>query len=107
MAVSLQAMWAKVGIILDLQFPQAAAWQGMSTGLTLKVSSLLAQAINEWGNFNTTLNVFFPKSDGGFYYQFTQKPGGVAAWDAMKDKTVMTARSGPSPSQTDRGCFLR
>jgi peptide/nickel transport system substrate-binding protein len=96
-AVSIQAMWAKVGIVLDLQFPQASAWQVMSTANTApKVGSLLAQQMNEWGNFNTTLNVFYPKSDGGFYYQFTQKPGGDAAWATLKDKTMTT----PAPDPT-------
>jgi ABC-type transport system substrate-binding protein len=96
MAVSVQAMWAKVGIILDLQFPQPAAWQTISTSPTQpKISSVCATSMTEWGNFNTTLNVYFPRSDGGFSYGFTQKPGGVAAWDALKDKTVTTPAPDP------------
>ena len=96
-AVTIQANWAKIGIIVDLQFPQSAAWQVMSTGLPApKVSSLLAQAMGNWGNFNTSLNVFFPKSDGGFYYQFTMKPGGVAGWDATKDKSVQAPAPDPA-----------
>jgi len=95
-AVSIQAAWAKVGIILDLQFPQPAAWQGLvAPGLTIKTSSLAMQSFGVWGNFNTSINVFFPRSDGGFYYQFTMKPGGVAAWDAMRDKTVLTPAPDP------------
>jgi ABC-type transport system substrate-binding protein len=95
-AVSVQANWAKVGIIVDLQFHQSGAWQVMSTALQApKVSSLLAQPFGEWRNFNTSLNVFFPKADGGFYYQFTQKPGGQAAWDALKDKSLQAPAPDP------------
>ncbi len=95
-AVSVQANWAKVGITVDLNFPQSAAWQAMATAAVApKVSSLLAQPFGEWRNFNTSLNVFFPKSDGGFYYQFTMKPGGVAAWDALKDKSLQAPAPDP------------
>jgi ABC-type transport system substrate-binding protein len=97
MAVALQASWAKAGIILDLQFPQPASWQVMATAKQApKAGSLLGQPFNEWGNFNTSLNVFFPKSDGGFYYQFTQKPGGPAAWDAAKDKSLQAPLPDPT-----------
>jgi ABC-type transport system substrate-binding protein len=95
-AVSIQSMWAKVGIVVDLQFPQAAAWQQMSTAnVAPKTSSLLAQSIPEFGNFNVTLNVVFPKADAGFYYQFTQKPGGDAAWAVLKDKSLSTPAPDP------------
>ena len=98
MAVSIQSMWAKVGIIMDLQFPQPAAWQTMTTvtNIAPKVSSVYATSLNEWGNFNTTLNVYFPRSDGGFSYGFVQKPGGVAAWDALKDKSLQAAAPDPA-----------
>jgi peptide/nickel transport system substrate-binding protein len=96
MAVSIQASWAKIGIIVDLQYPQPSAWQALTTSMTSKVSAIYASLINEWSNYNTTLNVYFPKSDGGFSYQFTQKPGGVDAWNTLKDKSV----TAPAPDPT-------
>jgi peptide/nickel transport system substrate-binding protein len=95
MAVSIQASLAKIGIAVDLQFPQPAAYQIIST-TPPKVNSICATRLNEWSNFNTTLNVFFPRSGGGFYYPSCQKPGGQAAWDALLDKSRATAAPDPT-----------
>jgi peptide/nickel transport system substrate-binding protein len=71
--IAIQAMLAKINITADLQFQESAAWQATTTQ-TAKVNSLIYIPINEWSNYNTTLNVFF--SGLGFYLPSNQKPAG-------------------------------
>jgi peptide/nickel transport system substrate-binding protein len=71
--VAIQAMLAKINITADLQFPEPAAWQAATTQAA-KVNSLIYIPINEWSNYNTTLNVFF--SGLGFYLPSNKKPAG-------------------------------
>jgi peptide/nickel transport system substrate-binding protein len=71
--IAIQAMLAKININVDLQFPEPAAWQATTTQ-PAPVSSLISLPINEWSNYNTTLNVFF--SGLGFYLPSNQKPAG-------------------------------
>jgi ABC-type transport system substrate-binding protein len=71
--IAIQAMLSKIGITADLQFPEPAAFQAIATQ-PAKVNSMIYIPINEWGNYNTTLNVFF--SGLGFYLPSNKKPDG-------------------------------
>ena len=71
--VAIQAYLAAVNITADLQFPEPAAWQAITTQ-PAKVNSMIYIPINEWSNYNTTLNVFF--SGAGFYLPSNKKPAG-------------------------------
>jgi ABC-type transport system substrate-binding protein len=73
--VAIQQYLAKVGIKATLEYPQPAAWQAITTQPT-KVNSLVYIPLNEWSNYNTTLNVFF--SGLGFYLPSNKKPDGYA-----------------------------
>ena len=46
---------------------------------------IIVWPINEWSNYNTTLNVFF--SDQGFYLNYLKKPDG---WAQLFEKTLTT-----------------
>jgi len=71
--IAIQAMLSKINITADLQFPEPAAWQAITTQKA-QVNSLIYIPINEWSNYNTTLNVFF--SGLGFYLPSNKKPAG-------------------------------
>jgi len=71
--IAIQAMLSKINITADLQFPEPAGWQAITTQPT-PVSSMVDIPINEWSNYNTTLNVFF--SGLGFYLPSNKKPDG-------------------------------
>jgi hypothetical protein len=64
-------MLAEVGIKADLQFPEPASWQSITT-TPAKVNSLIYIPFAEFSNFNTSLNVFF--SLAGFYMPTVQRP---------------------------------
>ncbi len=63
-AVAIQAQLKKININVDLQYPEPAAWQSITTQ-EAKVNSLIYIPMAEFSNYNTTLNVFF--SLAGFY----------------------------------------
>jgi peptide/nickel transport system substrate-binding protein len=69
--IAIQAMLAKIGINADLQFPEPAAWQSITT-TAAKVNSLIYIPVAEFSNYNTTLNVFF--SMAGFYLPSVLRP---------------------------------
>jgi peptide/nickel transport system substrate-binding protein len=94
-AVYVQAAMAAIGIQATIQTPEPAAFQGIYTG-PLKTSTVLLVLYNEWSNYNTSLNVFFPRSGGGFYLPSLAKPGGKDAWDATLTKSLST----PAPDAT-------
>ncbi|HSW58158.1 MAG TPA: ABC transporter substrate-binding protein [Dehalococcoidales bacterium] len=71
--IIIQAALAKIGIEVEMQFPEPAAWQAVTTQ-PAKVNSMVYIPLNEWSNFNTTLNVFF--SGLGFYLPSNKKPEG-------------------------------
>ncbi len=71
--IIIQAALAKIGIEVELQFPEPAAWQAVTTQ-PAKVNSMVYIPLNEWSNYNTTLNVFF--SGLGFYLPSNKKPAG-------------------------------
>ena len=71
--IAIQAYLAKINIKADLQFPEPAAWQAVTTQ-PAKVNSMIYIPVNEWSNYNTTLNVFF--SGLGFYLPSNLKPAG-------------------------------
>ena len=87
--VAIQAYFAKVGIQAELEFPEPASWQAITTQ-PAKVNSLIYMPINEWSNYNTTLNVFF--SDLGFYLPSLKKPEG---WSVLFNKSL----SAPAPDR--------
>jgi len=69
-AVAIQAMLAKININVELQYPEPAAWQSITTQ-EAKVNSLIYIPLAEFSNYNTTLNVFF--SLAGFYLPSLQR----------------------------------
>jgi MarR-like DNA-binding transcriptional regulator SgrR of sgrS sRNA len=71
--IAIQAMLSKINITVDLQFLESSAWQTTTTQ-PAKLNSLIYMPINEWSNYNTTLNVFF--SGLGFYLPSNKKPAG-------------------------------
>ena len=71
--IAIQAMLAEIGITANLQFPEPAAWQSITTQ-PAQVNSLIYIPFAEFSNFNTSLNVFF--SGRGFYLPSNQKPDG-------------------------------
>jgi ABC-type transport system substrate-binding protein len=71
--VAIQAYLAKIGIAVTLSFPEPASWQSITTQPT-PVNSMIYIPLNEWSNYNTTLNVFF--SGTGFYLPSNKKPAG-------------------------------
>jgi ABC-type transport system substrate-binding protein len=71
--VAIQAYLAKIGITVELSFPEPASWQSITTQ-PAKVNSMIYIPINEWSNYNTVLNVFF--SGTGFYLPSNKKPDG-------------------------------
>jgi ABC-type transport system substrate-binding protein len=94
MAVYVQAAWSKIGIQADIQTPEPAAFQGIYTG-PLKTGQVLMVNFGEWSNFNTSLNVFFPRSQGGFYMPSLLKPGGPSVWDPLLTKSLSTPAPDP------------
>ncbi|OGO31859.1 MAG: hypothetical protein A2Z29_04535 [Chloroflexi bacterium RBG_16_56_11] len=74
--VAIQAMLTKININAELQFPEPAAWQAITTQ-PAKVNSLIYIPLAEFSNYNTTLNVFF--GGKGFYLPSNQKPEGYVA----------------------------
>lgn len=88
-AVYVQAAMKSIGITAAIQTPEPAAFQGIYTG-PLKTSTVLMVLFGEWSNFNTSLNVFFPRTGGGFYMPSLQKPGGPTAWDAVLTQSLTT-----------------
>jgi hypothetical protein len=95
MAVAVQANLSKIGIAVDIQQPQPAAFQIIYTTVQ-KSSYLLIMGFNEWSNFNTSLNVFFPRTGSGFYLPSLQKPGGQSAWDALSTKSLTSPAPDPA-----------
>jgi peptide/nickel transport system substrate-binding protein len=89
--IAIQAMLSKVGITADLQFPAPAAWQAITTQPVTTVSSMVYIALNEWSNYNTTLNVFF--SGLGFYLPSNQKPAG---WVDLFNKSLNAPAPDPA-----------
>jgi ABC-type transport system substrate-binding protein len=94
MTVAVQANLSKIGITVDIQQPEPASFQGIYTQ-PLKTNSLLIVAFNEWSNFNTSLNVFFPRTGMGFYMPSLLKPGGADAWDALATKSLTAPAPDP------------
>jgi peptide/nickel transport system substrate-binding protein len=88
--IAIQSYLSKIGITADLQFPEPAAWQAITTQ-PAKVNSLIYIPINEWSNYNTTLNVFF--SGLGFYLPSNKKPAGYVD---LFNKSL----AAPAPDQT-------
>jgi ABC-type transport system substrate-binding protein len=88
--IAIQSYLSKIGITADLQFPEPAAWQAITTQ-PAKVNSLIYIPINEWSNYNTTLNVFF--SGLGFYLPSNKKPVGYVD---LFNKSL----AAPGPDQT-------
>jgi ABC-type transport system substrate-binding protein len=74
--VAIQAMLEAINIKADLQFPEPAAWQAITTQ-PAQVNSLIYIPFAEFSNFNTSLNVFF--SGKGFYLPSNQKFDGYPA----------------------------
>jgi len=68
---AIQAMLAKIGITVNLQYPEPAAWQTITT-TEAPLNSLLYDPLAEFSNYNTTLNVFF--SLAGFYFPTVKRP---------------------------------
>ena len=68
---AIQAMLAKINITVNLQYPEPAAWQTITT-TEAPLNSLLYDPLAEFSNYNTTLNVFFSLS--GFYFPTVQRP---------------------------------
>jgi peptide/nickel transport system substrate-binding protein len=85
--IAIQAYLSKIGIVADLQFPEPAAWQAMTTQ-PAKLNSLLYWPLAEWSNYNTTLNVFFPRTNLGFYFPSLLKGDSAAAYDALVTKSL-------------------
>jgi peptide/nickel transport system substrate-binding protein len=95
MAVSVQANLSKIGITVSIETPDSASFQAIST-TPQKLNSLIQINVNEWSNYNTTINVFFPKTGGGFYLPSLAKPGGQAAYDALIDRSRATPAPDPA-----------
>jgi peptide/nickel transport system substrate-binding protein len=70
-ATAIQAMLEKINIHVDIQYPEPAAWQAITTQ-EAQVNSLIYIPFAEFSNFNTSLNVFF--SLAGFYLPSLQRP---------------------------------
>jgi ABC-type transport system substrate-binding protein len=93
--VAIQAFLSKIGITADLQFPEPAAWQGITTQ-PAKLNSLVYIPIGEFSNYNTTLNVFFPRTNLGFYFPSLLKGESAAAYDALATKSLTAAAPDPA-----------
>jgi ABC-type transport system substrate-binding protein len=88
--VAIQSYLAKVGITVDLQFPESSSWQSF---LTNPWSNGLAYTqINEYPNMNTAMDVYFA-DPGGFYYKSTKKPDG---WRDLYSKSAHTPLPDPA-----------
>jgi peptide/nickel transport system substrate-binding protein len=83
--IAIQAYLSKIGIQAELEFPQPAAWQATTTQAA-PLNSMIYIPLNEWSNYNTTLNVFF--SGLGFYLPSNKKPDGYAE---LFEKTLTSA----------------
>lgn len=91
-AVYVQAAMAQIGIQAAIQTPEPAVFQGIYTS-PLPTNSVLLVSFNEWSNWNTSLNVFFPRTNQGFYMPSLDKGPG---WDDLTLKSV----TAPAPDPT-------
>jgi peptide/nickel transport system substrate-binding protein len=90
-AVYVQAAMAAIGIQATIQTPEPAVFQGIYTG-PLPTDSVLLVAFNEWSNWNTSMNVFFPRTGLGFYMPSLDKGPG---WDDLTLKSVTAPAPDP------------
>ncbi len=93
--IAVQAYLSKIGIQADLQFPEPAAMQAITTQ-PAKVNSLIYWPLAEWSNYNTTLNVFFPRTNLGFYFPSLLKGESAAAYDALATKSLTAPAPDPA-----------
>jgi ABC-type transport system substrate-binding protein len=88
-AIAVQAYFNAVGIKVDIQYPQAAAWSAMLTG-TWKNAVLLGPAV-QWANPAAGWNLTF--AAGSTWYQSLKKPDG---WADLYKAALSTPKLDPS-----------
>ena len=91
-AQAIQAYLAKIGIQLDIQYPQIAKWSEYQTG-TWK-NALLYTSLLEWPNYNSAIVFFFGVPPG--FFKSVSKPDG---WKEMYLDSIHT----PSPPDWPTG----
>ena len=106
LAVGVQANLAKIGINVDVQTPDAASYQAISTG-PLKVNSMCMHILDGMVQFQYYLERFLSAQWYGFLLPLSGETGWGGRLGCPGHPVIDCSRSGPGDSQRSRGCLLQ